>query len=357
MKHGIYALTAVALLCAFWNDAHATNESQAAVLLLLIEPGARAAGLGESFVTIDDATASYFNPAGLAGQTQRELTMSHTNWLPALHPSDMYYEFIGYSQYVEGWGNLGVHAVFFYMGEQERRSETDQPGESFTSYDAVISVAYGARVLENTSAGVTMKLIQSHLADRGAGIEKGAGTGYGFAVDLGLVYRPPVRGLKLGLALHNMGPKIAYIDAEQADPLPLNIVVGGSYELMESEYSKVLVLLDLYKPLVQRENPSLQAVWSGWADEKGKREVEMFGRKVRLPREIAQIDLHTGIEYTYGSFLALRAGYSADFDGELKTPTFGFGLTYDWVRFDMAYLTARHTLLENNTRFSLTFTF
>lgn len=355
------SITCTALAVALWlslaGRAQATNESQAAVLFLLIEPGARAAGLGESFVTIDDVTASYFNPAGLAGQTQRQLTMTHTNWLPAFHFGDMYYEFVGYSQYVEGWGNMGVHVVYFHLGEQTRTSESGKEEGHFTSYDAVISVAYGAQVLEHTSAGVTMKFIQSHLAPRGAGIESGTGTGYGFAVDLGLIYLPPVERLKLGMAIHNIGPKIAYIDAEQADPLPLNMVVGASYGVLESEYNDVLLVLDLYKPLVRRAGTRLQSLFSAWADEKGKREVTMFGKEVRLPRELAQIDFHAGVEYTYSSFLSLRAGYSADLDGELKTPTFGFGLTYDWVKLDVAYLTAQHTPLENNTRFSLTFDF
>jgi len=344
MRATVSTLSALALCFCFAADAQATNESQAAVLLLLIEPGARAAGLGESFVTIDDATASYFNPAGLAGQTGRELTMTHTNWLPAFGFNDMYYEFIGYAQYVEGWGNLGFHAVYFHLGEQIRTSETGKEEGRFTSYDAVISAAYGSPITESVSAGVAMKIIQSHLADRGAGIEKGKGTGYSFAVDLGLLYEPPVPGLKVGAAVHNIGPRIAYIDAEQADPLPLNIVLGASYLALDTEFNDVLVLLDLYKPLVRREGPSWQALVSAWADEGGG-------------EEFKQIDIHAGVEYTYSSFLALRAGYSYDKDGQLETPTFGVGLTYDWIQFDVAYLTARQTPLENNTRFSLTFRF
>ena len=41
------------------NPAEATPESRAAVLFLLIEPGARASGMGEAYVSIaDDATAA-----------------------------------------------------------------------------------------------------------------------------------------------------------------------------------------------------------------------------------------------------------------------------------------------------------
>ena len=68
-------LTMVGLcLCMMPIEAQAPPESRAAVLFLLIEPGARAIAMGESYVAIaDDATASYFNPAALSGQTRKKL--------------------------------------------------------------------------------------------------------------------------------------------------------------------------------------------------------------------------------------------------------------------------------------------
>ncbi|MDP7448954.1 MAG: UPF0164 family protein, partial [Candidatus Latescibacteria bacterium] len=76
---------AAACLAGPIEPVSATPESRAAVLFLLIEPGARASGMGESYVAIaDDATASYFNPAALAGQTDRKLNFTHQKWLPGL---------------------------------------------------------------------------------------------------------------------------------------------------------------------------------------------------------------------------------------------------------------------------------
>jgi hypothetical protein len=346
MKKNMFLLLGIALLFFWTYPAEATNESQAAVLMLLIKPGARVGAMGESFVTISDgATASYYNPAGLAGQRQREFTFMHTKWLPGLALDDnLYYGFLGYSQYLEGWGNIGVNLAYFYMGKQIRTGETGEEEGTFTSYDAVLSVSYGANVSPRIALGVTAKFVQSHLADTGAGIERGSGTGHSIAFDFGILYRSAIPGLKLGAALHNLGPNITYIDAAQADPLPLNIVVGASYKLLETEFNDLLLVLDFYKPLVKRKGSFLQSTFSAWADEETKQELE-------------QIDIHTGLEYTYSSFLALRAGYSYDKDGDLKTPTFGFGIKYSQFRFDFAYLTAQDTPLQNNTRFSLTLDF
>ncbi|HDN67736.1 MAG: hypothetical protein DRQ02_03440 [Candidatus Latescibacterota bacterium] len=346
MKKVLFLVLCPALLLFWAYSAEATNESQAAVLMLLIKPGARVGAMGESFVTIsDEAAASYYNPAGLAGQRQREFTFMHTKWLPGLALEDnLYYGFLGYSQYLKGWGNIGVNLAYFYMGKQTRTSETGEEKGTFTSYDAVLSVSYGANVSSRTALGVTAKFIQSHLADTGAGIERGKGEGHSIAFDFGILYCSPISGLKLGAALHNLGPNIAYIDAAQADPLPLNIVVGASYKLLDTEFNDLLLVLDFYKPLVRRKGTFLQSTFSAWADEGTKQELE-------------QIDIHAGLEYTYSSFLALRAGYSYDKDGDLKTPTFGFGIKYSRFRFDFAYLTAQETPLQNNTRFSLTLDF
>ncbi len=329
---------------ALASEAEATNESQAAVLMLLIEPGARVVAMGKSFVTIsEDVLATYYNPAGLAGQQGRQLAFMHTNWLTAL-VGDMYYEFFAYSDYLEGWGNIGVTLTYFNMGEQIRMNEHGEEEGTFTSYDAALSISYAAELSDVMALGITMKGIYSHLSPKGAGKEKGDGIGKTFAVDVGVLYRPRVPGLKLGATFRNMGPKISYIDARQADPLPLHFVVGASYQVLDTEFSDVLAVLDIYKPLVKSEGSFLEALATAWADED-------------MGDELEQIDIQAGVEYTYSSFLSLRVGYSYDKDGDVKTPTFGFSLKYNWVQMDYAYLTAQDTPLQDNSRFSVTLSF
>ena len=253
----------------------------------------------------------------------------------------MYYEYFGYSQYLKGWGNVGVAFTFFDMGKQIYTTEYGTEQGTFHSYDAALSFSYGTYMSRRLALGVTLKFVYSHLAETGAGHERGKGIGSSVAVDLGLLYHTSVPGLRVGVALRNVGPKISYIDVAQADPLPTHFTVGASWKVLDTEYNDVVLVLDLYKPLVRREGSRLEALLSAWTDE-GLRE------------ELEQVDLHLGVEYTYSSFLALRAGYSYDKDGELKTPTFGFGLKYNWIQMDYAYLPARNTALEDNQRFSVT---
>ncbi|MEE3232983.1 MAG: PorV/PorQ family protein [Candidatus Latescibacterota bacterium] len=328
---------------------HATPESRAAVLFLLIEPGARAIGMGESYVAIaDDATASYFNPAALAGQADSKINFTHSKWLPGL-ADDLSYEFLAYSSPVSGWGNIGLNVSLLNLGEQTRTDERGNQQGTFRSYDMAISAAYGAEISDNASAGIGLKFIRSSLADQGAGIERGRGVGNSFAADFGFLWSV-TPDVNFGAALRNLGPKIAYIDASQADPLPQHIVLGLSYELMDTQYHDALLSMDLYKPLIS-DGSFVTNLIKAWTDES-------------MSDEFKEMDLHLGGEYKYGlsayeddAFFALRGGYSLDSDGELKTPTFGIGLKYNQFQIDVAYVTGEDTPQQDNTRFSLNLTF
>jgi hypothetical protein len=349
MKKLFSLLLAGLWLCASAGQVAATPESRAAVLFLLIEPGARAIAMGESYVAIaDDATASYFNPAALSGQTKKKINFTHSKWLPGL-ADDLSYEFVAYSQPVEGWGNIGLNISLLNLGEQTRTDERGNIQGTFRSYDVALSAAYGAEIGGNMSAGIALKFIRSNLADQGAGIERGSGVGNSFAADIGLLWKLSP-SISFGAALRNLGPKIAYIDASQADPLPQHLVIGMAYEIFDTQYHDVLLSVDVYKPLIA-DGSFISNLAKAWTDEK-------------MSDEFEEIDLHVGGEYRYGlsarkeeAFFAMRAGYSMDRDGKLKTPTFGVGLKYSRFQVDVAYITGDDTPMEDNTRFSLNLIF
>lgn len=345
MKSLTLMLAASLSILVFGTDAYATNESQAAILDLLIEPGAKQAGMGEAYSAVaDDASAGYYNPAGLAFQDRnvKNLQFMHTNWLPSL-AEDMYYEYLGYSQYAEGWGHFAFNIVYFNMGEQAMTTSTSSEiVGKFQSFNLIASGSYGATMTDNLSLGLTLKAIYSKLADVGQEAEKGKGIGTTFALDFGAMYKPDIQGLSLSAVIHNLGPKISYIDVTQADPLPLHVVFGAAYVPIESEFNKLTFVLDIYKPLVRRHGSPVEALYKGWYDE---------------DNEFEQIDFKVGSEYVYNNFIALRAGYTYDKDGELKSPTFGVGIIYDRLSVDIAYYGATDNPMQDSTRFSIAYNF
>lgn len=340
----IVLLLLVLFLGTFAAESYAVSE--AGVLFLMISPGARAAGMGEAFVAIaDDASAVYWNPAGLAFQTGREITLMHTNWLPQFG-SDLYYDFLAYRQNFEGIGVIGVNITYLNLGEQTRTDETGNELGTFNSHEFAVTAAYGTRLSENMSVGIGLRFIRSSLSDVGAGSEKGDGKANAFAVDLGWLYKASfVRGLSFGANLSNMGPKITYIDAAQASPLPTNLKIGAAYKILDSEFNRLTVAVDINKLLVVVHNdkpadPFYKAIFTAW-------------------KNVDDIIYGAGLEYWYSNLIALRTGYHVDNEGKANYATFGFGIKYSLYRFDFGYVATGDEghPLSGTSRFALTIGF
>ncbi|MBM3329191.1 MAG: UPF0164 family protein [Calditrichaeota bacterium] len=323
--------------------------AEATVIFLLISPGARAGGMGEAFVAVaDDATATFWNPAGLAWQNRRELTLMHVNWLPTFRLSDLYYDFVSYVNNVEDWGTFGLNVVFLNLGETERRDELNTDLGTFSTYETAISGSYGATVTDDLALGINTKFIYSHLADRGTGQERGSGTATNFAVDLGVLYKTvdPLlnRNLNLGANLSNLGPKMAYIDRAQADPIPTNLKFGFAWELVNDGYNKLTLAYDMNKLLVRKHpdgttDPFFIALYTAWTDE------PVF----------IDMTYNVGLEYWYSDLVALRFGYWNDEIGKVKPLTYGASFKVSTYRFDFSYISAgKGHPLTDTMRLSLT---
>lgn len=257
---------------------------------------------------------------------KRELTLMHANWLPEL-ASDLYYEYLSYVQHMEGWGTVGANLTFLSLGKNVRTDETGAVKGEFDSYEMAFAFSYGTKLNPSLSTGLSAKIIYSHLSDRGAGMERGKGSGSSFALDMGLLYH--LKRFSLGTAVTNLGPNIAYIDLNQSDPLPRNLAVGFAFRIVDTPFNRLTATFEVNKELVGLDDP--------------------------MSEEIKEAIENMGIEYWYGTYVSLRAGYIYDKYGDIKTATFGAGLQYSLFRFDFAYIPSSKDLaLANTMRFSMT---
>ncbi len=366
MKKLILSLITISTVLFSSSQVYAVSE--AAVLFLQISPGARAAGMGEAFVALaDDATAVFWNPAGLGFLEGRELTLMHANWLPQFG-SDLYYDFAAYRHSVEGLGSFGVNVTYLNLGEQTITDESGpDPLGTFSSYEFAISTTYGTKLNQDWAVGVGLRYIRSNLSSVGAGAEQGDGKANAFSFDLSTIYKIPFhRKLSFGANLSNMGPKITYIDAAQADPLPTNLKVGFAYKFIDDEFNKLTWVGDMNHMMVKRNADGTSDAWykalftSPWTVV--EKEYENLGddEKEELVGESTIFNgiLSTGLEYWYGDLIALRAGYYWDEPGKVKFTSFGAGIQYNMYRFDFGYVAASEGHpLSNTMRFSLSFVF
>ncbi len=255
------------------------------------------------------------------------IDLMHVNWLPEL-ADDLWYGFMSFVHDFS-WGTTGVSLTGISYGTFQRTGEMGpEVLGDFESFDIALGLSYGTSLTNKLKGGVTAKIIYSRLADIGAGEERGTGSATGFAIDMGLLQQVNDR-LRLGLAITNIGPKMTYIDAAQADDLPRNLAFGFAYELMKSDFYELLVTSEINKILV--------------------------GLDDGFSAELEQTVFNTGAEFIYGNILALRAGYIHDEEGKIKTMTLGAGVSLaDRLKFDFAYIPSNSSVaLANTLRISL----
>lgn len=360
------SLAAVAVAALLAAPATAQIVQTTAVPFLQIEPDSRAAGMGMTGVGVaDNASALYWNPAGLAGQTGSEVSFTHAPWLPALG-ADLSYEYLAGKHTVDGIGTFAGHLTYLNLGEQERTDAQGNVLGTFKSYDLAVGASYGTNITETLSVGTGLRLIYSNLA---GGVEvEGQETRAGVAVgvDLGLLWSPNVGDGKvephIGFNLANMGPSIQYSDSEQADPIPTNLRFGGSVDVNLDDFNKITWALDLNKLLVDRNEDGsyasfLSAIFSSW----GPIEVDLNPNDGEANPEsvgvLRQLTLGTGLEYWYSDLFALRTGYFYEdpANGNRKFLTFGAGLRYSLVGVDLSYIYAleENSPLAEQIRFSV----
>ena len=266
--------------------------SVAGAQCLQIPPGARANGLGEASVALaDDATAAWWNPAGLSFMRGRTLGLMHSKLLAGFDIDDIYYEYAGWVHHLEGVGTYGISFIFLNYGESPITSDSPDVEGYFSSYEFAPVLSYGLQLDDNTAVGVSIKYVRVDLAPAHAVHDPGAGEGAGssVAVDVGVLRR--FGRLSLGAAATNWGPNISFINEEQSDPMPRHLKAGAVYTFYEGDYGVGIVNLDVN-----------QMVVSGGPFTAGG-----------------------GTEFQYMDLMALRVGYVYDPDGYIEDWTFGGG--------------------------------
>lgn len=250
-----------------------------ALQFLKIGVSARATGMGNAFTALsNDATATYWNPAGLVDITRTSVSLNHTWW-----PADIALEYAAASftlPFVPG--TFGVSARALTMDPQKERTVflPEGTGQTFDAGDMSFGLSYAKFFTDKFSSGGTVHFIHSGLA------EKSVNT---FAVDFGLVYRIGLWGMRLGMVIQSLGSKVNYDDRESKMPTVFRVSMAAT-------------------PYQQGVN-SLQSVFEFSHPSDNQERVNVGG------------------EYSFNQFFFLRGGYNFNADSEGLAG--GFGLRID----------------------------
>ncbi|OQX56241.1 MAG: hypothetical protein B5M53_02445 [Candidatus Cloacimonas sp. 4484_209] len=308
--------------------------SEAGAIFLTIYPGSRPTAMGGAFTGLsDDALATYYNQGGMAFVERPNFYLMHANWLPGLY-EDMYYDVVCFVNPVKGWGTIGGNIIYLTTGETEAVDENGNPKGKFRTFDIAFSLSYATKMSPYVGLGVGAKFIYSYLAPPEiveSILHMRGGTGMSWAIDLSVLYHTPLRGLNLGVALQNIGPSIQYASSGEKDPLPRTVRLGVAYKFFNTELNKLNFLVDLTKVIVD---------WSG-----------------DLKKENEDTWKSIGMEYTYYNLITGRIGYFRDVAGRRMGLTYGGGITFRNLKFDIGVDDKLYEFPTSNYRFSLSYTF
>jgi len=284
-------------------------------------PSARGEGMGRAYVAIaDDATASWWNPAGLAFLSNRNISAMHTKLAPGL-ADDVYYEYLAYAQSSEDWGGLSASLVYLTYGDIEGRDELGFPTAVFTSYEISPAVGYGTSLWKELAVGINMKVIHVNYAPASVVVEGKPGKGTTFAADLGVLYRRD--RWSVGACFQNVGPNLTLIDADQSSPINRNLKVGVAANIWQGNIGRFVAAFDVNKPFVRADDGPI---------------------------------LGGGGEFLFRELLAVRLGFITErYYSEwypIEGPTFGVGLQYKGFRFDYASVPQSKELEERVSKFA-----
>ena len=178
---------------------------------LNIGVGARYLAMGGAGTALaDDANALYWNPAGLAALSKREVTASDSELQQYTRLDDFVY-----AQPT----SLGTFAAGGTYLSQDTISGRDALGHSiagFQASDAAVRFGFG-RKTDLADFGAVVKYVQSHI---------GSAQAETVAMDLGV--RRALGPVTVGASLRNLGPGMKF--ASETDDLPMRLALGAAYK-------------------------------------------------------------------------------------------------------------------------------
>ncbi|MDD5132025.1 MAG: PorV/PorQ family protein [bacterium] len=256
--------------------------------------GARSLAMGKTFVGVaDDASATYWNPAGLGLLTQKEINtlfaslyertdLSFASYVHPLRTSSLQ------SSVVSDFGTIGVSIVnLTSRGFQLRDENNYDLGEGGVTESAAI-ISYGKQIQVPDGSwqlafGMNGKLVSQNVDAR-------SDTDYGLDLGILATFYP----WSVGLAVQNVvAPQLTLL--ENTNQYPVAATLGAGYRLFSDS---LLLAVDVNK---------------------------MVDRAFKV---------HFGAEYSLAQMMAIRAGID---ETELTA-----GLGFTWQKYTLDYAFAYH---------------
>ena len=339
MKRTLLPRLAAAALLFLAPPAHATKYAGE---FLKIPMGARAIGMGGAFTAVcDDASAAWWNPAGMVFLPYREVMIQHAEQFGSLETHDVLTGVFPLGGEKGHQAALGVSLVrvavddipitprpgslrpgidFLDYGIDNDPTTPDygqgdgiwEPGERLlltadnlymaSSSQMVGTISYAKHHGTRWTFGGNLKFARQSLPDTIPGEHV---TSFGAGLDAGVIYMP-TDAITIGAMMRDLTTTyLAWSNGTRETVIP-SLTTGSGFNFYPAEHHAMTWGVDI-----------------AWGFENRALDSQVHVGSVTL-------DFRTGLEYWYRNTLALRTGVNG------KDLTFGAGLRYKQLGFDYA---------------------
>lgn len=288
---------------------------------LKIGVGARATGMGESYIAVaNDPSALYWNPAGVTQYDNNQVYFAHSEWLV-----DVKHSFLGASYRLDQSNVIGFSVIALYMDDMPVTTETMPfgTGEYFSYTDLAFGLTFSRMMTDQFSFGLTLRYMNSSLDKLSMN---------GFMFDLGTYYWTGLGTSRFAVTVSNFGGQISpsgevtFIDGAKRDSwqefaLPTVFRLGFAMEPYMTEVHKITTTIQLNHPNDNAEN------------------------------------LGFGLEYGWNNTVSLRGGYKINVDEETFSAGIGVAVPLPFAAINVDYSFAQWGSLGDVHRISMNFGF
>lgn len=349
MRYSLVLL--VVFLCAA-SAVNAQGKIMPAVQTLNISPDARSSGMGETgAATSPDIFSQRWNAAKYAFiEDKGGVGISYVPWLREI-AKDVHLGYLSGYYALPQNQTIGASLYFFSLGNIALYNENADYLSSVKPTEFAFDLSYSRRFGPNLSAALTARYINSTVVEGGTTLPYTDHV-HNFAVDVATYWQKTIRfiGKKsevaVGVVFSNIGTKLK-TDSGNEYFLPMSMRIGGRITSNLDEVNSLSLSLDFNKLLLpeslEYDNDAVPtAFFRSFSDG--------FS---------SSIATNVGLEYKYNNVFFARTGFSAESKrlGGRGYLTFGAGLTFNPITFDIAYFTAvkgQDGVLSNTFKFSLT---
>jgi hypothetical protein len=310
------------------------NAQAATDRFLLWHPSAASTAMGGIGTTLSGSGfAAYYNPAGLTGITSSVLGASITKPDPFFGSTA--HSFVGLAiPFGGGRYTLGISANMIWKSIGAVTWFDPNPVAADPStFNWHGKISFAGFVNQHLSIGAGFGILRSALADFDVQGQGRTGTSTSIAGDVGLQWRIlhfgtmkcgglvyghdtvdtteqyhlEDKGVTIGVAIRNIGPKITFIDQAQADNLPELLSYGIRYKNLINDFVSATGAVEAEQELNESSSVSY---------------------------------LHFGAEVVVLNMVALRAGYFLDTYGPKNSyGAIGGGIHYSSFTFNLSRVT------------------